>query len=171
MDGAGAALSDAAAVFGARQPDRLAQHPQKWGVGVDVDLMSRAVHAKSSHMQISDESPGAKARIGAVATPRSRRPLSGMIACFYSNMEIATSRANFPAKRRDGTPPTGRLWDLRFTASRAPTVSEFRALRNPSQPRRVMRSPPARGCSTNPELTEASHERGTGCGLRRPCAR
>ena len=47
------------------------------GVGVDVDLMSGAVHAESSHMQISDKSPGAEARIGAAATPRSRRTLSG----------------------------------------------------------------------------------------------
>src|SRR5215469_17615476 len=38
MDRAGAALSNAAAVFGAGQAQRVAQHPQQRGVRIDIDI-------------------------------------------------------------------------------------------------------------------------------------
>ena len=39
VDGAGAALRDAAAVLGAGQPELVAQHPEQRRVGVGVDLV------------------------------------------------------------------------------------------------------------------------------------
>src|SRR4051794_19625649 len=39
MHGAGAALRDAAAVFGPGQPDRIAQHPQQRRARIDIDLI------------------------------------------------------------------------------------------------------------------------------------
>ena len=39
VHGAGAALRDAAAVFGAGQADLLPQHPQQWRIGIDVDIV------------------------------------------------------------------------------------------------------------------------------------
>src|SRR5262249_10786402 len=49
MDGAGAALGDAAAILGTGQSDRVAQHPQQRGVGIDIDLMGLSIHAEISH--------------------------------------------------------------------------------------------------------------------------
>ncbi len=40
VHGAGAALRDAAAVFGAGQADVLADHPKQRRVGIDVDVVS-----------------------------------------------------------------------------------------------------------------------------------
>jgi len=51
--GTGAALGDAAAILGAGQSDRVAQHPQQRGVGVDIDLMGLSIHAEISHLQTS----------------------------------------------------------------------------------------------------------------------
>jgi hypothetical protein len=77
MDGAGAALGDAAAILGAGQPDRVAQHPQQRGVGVDIDLMSPSIHAEISHLQTSMHRRLEEAMIAAAVTPRScRAPLS-----------------------------------------------------------------------------------------------
>jgi hypothetical protein len=53
MDGAGAALGDAAAILSAGQPDRVAQHPQQRGVGIDIDLMGLSIHGEISHLQTS----------------------------------------------------------------------------------------------------------------------
>jgi hypothetical protein len=53
MDGAGAALGDAAAVFGAGQSDRVAQHPQQRRVGIDIHLMRLTIHVEISHVQTS----------------------------------------------------------------------------------------------------------------------
>jgi hypothetical protein len=49
MDGAGAALGDAATVFGAGQADGIPQHPQQRGVGINIDLMGLSIDAESSH--------------------------------------------------------------------------------------------------------------------------
>src|SRR6478752_5348047 len=109
VDGAGAALGDAATVFGTRQPDRLPQHPEQRSVGVDVDLMSRSIDAESSHMQSSREPP-----CGRRCSTR-RQPL-GCAACavlkpayFNSNMEFAPRRdriagagERLPTRRRPG---------------------------------------------------------------------
>src|SRR5262249_47724352 len=93
MDGAGAALGDAAAVLGAGQPDRVAQHPQQRRVGVDIDLMGLSIHVEISHVQTSLHRRPAEAMIDAALTPRScRRRGSGRTAWFNSNMEIATPR-------------------------------------------------------------------------------
>ena len=109
VDGAGAALGDAATVFGTGQPDRLPQHPEQRSVGVDVDLMSRSIDAESSHMQSSREPP-----CGRRCSTR-RQPL-GCAACavlkpayFNSNMEFARRRdriagagERLPTRRRSG---------------------------------------------------------------------
>jgi len=34
---------------GAGQSDRVAQHPQQRGVGIDIDLVSLSINAESSH--------------------------------------------------------------------------------------------------------------------------
>jgi hypothetical protein len=52
MHGAGAALRDAAAVFGAGQADLFPQHPEQGRVGVDIDLMSFSIDAESSHIAV-----------------------------------------------------------------------------------------------------------------------
>src|SRR5262249_35050416 len=75
MDGAGAALGDAAAILGAGQPDRVAQHPQQRGVGIDIDLMSLSIHAEISHLQTSLHRHCEEAMIDIAVTPRSCRVL------------------------------------------------------------------------------------------------
>ena len=49
MDRAGAALGDAAAVFGAGQPERVAQDPKQRGVGIDIDLVRLSVDRETRH--------------------------------------------------------------------------------------------------------------------------
>src|SRR3954453_8830125 len=46
MHGAGAALRDAAAVFGPGHPDRIAQHPQQRRARIDIDLIDFAVYVE-----------------------------------------------------------------------------------------------------------------------------
>jgi hypothetical protein len=48
---AGAALRDAAPVFGARQPDRLPQYPEQRRVRIDVHVVSLSIDAECSHLQ------------------------------------------------------------------------------------------------------------------------
>jgi hypothetical protein len=43
MHGARTTLSDAAAIFGARQTEHIAQHPQQRGVSVDINVVRRTV--------------------------------------------------------------------------------------------------------------------------------
>ena len=49
MDGTGAALRDATAVFGSRQTDLLPDHPQQRGIGINVDLSCSSVDNETSH--------------------------------------------------------------------------------------------------------------------------
>ncbi len=49
MDRAGPALRDPAAVLGAGQSDVLAQHPEQWGLGIDVELVLLAVDGERCH--------------------------------------------------------------------------------------------------------------------------
>src|ERR1700692_2514592 len=49
MHGTGAALGDAAAVFGAGQTDRVTQHPQQGRVGFGVDVVRLSVDGKANH--------------------------------------------------------------------------------------------------------------------------
>jgi hypothetical protein len=49
MDGAGAALGDAAAKFGAGQPQRIAQDPKQRGIGIDIDLLRLSVNRETRH--------------------------------------------------------------------------------------------------------------------------
>src|SRR6267378_3995055 len=49
VDRAGAALRDAAAVFGAGQADLLADHPEQRRVGVDVEVMRLPVNGQTDH--------------------------------------------------------------------------------------------------------------------------
>src|SRR5450830_1319536 len=49
VHGAGAALGDAAAVFGAGQADLFPQHPQQWGRGIDVDILGFSVDGETGH--------------------------------------------------------------------------------------------------------------------------
>src|SRR5213078_3731923 len=48
MHGAGAALRDAAAELGAREAERVAQHPEERRVGRDVDRFTLAVHGEGN---------------------------------------------------------------------------------------------------------------------------
>src|SRR5690349_18277380 len=49
MDGAAAAQTGTAAEFGAGQADRVAQHPQEWSVGLDIDVVILAIDRESQH--------------------------------------------------------------------------------------------------------------------------
>jgi hypothetical protein len=49
MHGAGAALSDAATVFGAGQADLFADDPEQGRIGLDLHLTHRAVDRQSCH--------------------------------------------------------------------------------------------------------------------------
>src|SRR5256714_922859 len=55
VDGAGAALRDAAAELGARESERVAQHPEQWRVGCDVDGFGLAVDGEGNrgHDEVS----------------------------------------------------------------------------------------------------------------------
>src|SRR6516225_6137693 len=53
VHGAGAALSDAAAVFGANQSDRIAQHPKQRRVGFGIDVVGLSVDGKGNHISSS----------------------------------------------------------------------------------------------------------------------
>src|SRR3954451_22602359 len=53
MHGAGAALRDAAPVFGAGQPDRVAQRPQERRARIDIDLINLAVDIQRNHSRHS----------------------------------------------------------------------------------------------------------------------
>src|SRR5882724_246447 len=74
MDGAGPALGDAAAIFGAGQSDRVAQHPKQRGVGVDVDLMSSSIDGDFSHWRTSVHRRFEEAMIDVAVTARPRAP-------------------------------------------------------------------------------------------------
>src|SRR5262249_35071279 len=45
MHGAGAALRDAAAVFGASYAKHIAQHPEQWSIATDVDVVLGSIDA------------------------------------------------------------------------------------------------------------------------------
>ena len=47
MDGAGAALGDAAAIFGAGQADLIAEHPQQGRFGLDIELVARRLRVNT----------------------------------------------------------------------------------------------------------------------------
>src|SRR5262249_52885486 len=49
VDGAGAALRDAAAILGAGQADLLADRPQQRGIRLHVDIMCLSVDSQASH--------------------------------------------------------------------------------------------------------------------------
>src|ERR1700733_523530 len=49
VHGAGAALGDAATVFGAGQADRVADDPEQWRVGFNVDAVRLSVDGKGNH--------------------------------------------------------------------------------------------------------------------------
>src|SRR6202035_3505246 len=49
VHGAGAALGDAATIFGAGQPDRVADDPEQWRVGFNVDVIRLSVDGKGNH--------------------------------------------------------------------------------------------------------------------------
>src|ERR1700686_1158524 len=49
VHGAGAALGDAATVFGAGQSDRVADDPEQWRVGFNVDVVRLSVDGKGNH--------------------------------------------------------------------------------------------------------------------------
>src|SRR5207302_2682786 len=49
MDGAGAALGDAAAEFGAGEAERVAQHPKERHVAVDLDGLIAAIDVELNH--------------------------------------------------------------------------------------------------------------------------
>src|SRR5215471_21701126 len=81
MHGAGAALGDAAAVFGAGQSDRVAQHPQQRRVGIDIHLVRLSIHVEISHVQTSLHRLPGEAMTNTALTPRScRRRGSGRTA-------------------------------------------------------------------------------------------
>ena len=44
MHGAGAAKCNAAAEFGAGHTEHVAQHPEEWRVGIDIDTVRGSVH-------------------------------------------------------------------------------------------------------------------------------
>jgi hypothetical protein len=71
VHGTGAALGDAAAVFGAGEADLLPEHPQQRGAGVDIDLMSPSIDVESSH--IASPPIGSQANLNADETHRYRR--------------------------------------------------------------------------------------------------
>jgi hypothetical protein len=49
MDGARAALGDAAATFGAGQTDLLPDHPQQRGLRIDIDVVGLSINSQASH--------------------------------------------------------------------------------------------------------------------------
>src|SRR5262245_41500045 len=49
VHGAGAALGDAAAIFGSSQTDILPDRPQQWRIGCDVDLVALSVDGQPCH--------------------------------------------------------------------------------------------------------------------------
>ena len=55
MDRAGAALRDAAAVFGAGQADVLPDRPEQRRLGLDVDVVIFAVDIEAYHSQTSPD--------------------------------------------------------------------------------------------------------------------
>src|SRR6516225_3833983 len=58
MHGAGAALSDAAAVSGPRQTERVPQYPEQRGVGIHIDLLGMAVDGEMGHSVFLGRVPG-----------------------------------------------------------------------------------------------------------------
>src|SRR5438132_9589486 len=50
MDGAGAALRDAAAVLGPGQAERVPQHPEQGGVGLDLKIVGLPVDGQRRHL-------------------------------------------------------------------------------------------------------------------------
>ena len=53
VDGAGAALRDAAAVLGAGQADVLPDRPEQRRVGIDVDVVIFAIDIEANHSRTS----------------------------------------------------------------------------------------------------------------------
>src|SRR5262249_45749643 len=91
MHGAGTALRDPAAVLGAGQDDRVAQHPQQRGAVVDLRLIGLSVDVESSHAHSPLVAPARALIVAARPVGRSARRPKGL-AWFNSNMEIATPR-------------------------------------------------------------------------------
>src|ERR1700730_9002341 len=86
MHGAGAALGDAAAVFGAGKPDRVAQHPKQGRVGFDIDVVIFAVDGKGRHTR----PPAMHSLAGSGrSSHRMNWPL-----CLVSSLSCSNSNAN-----------------------------------------------------------------------------
>src|SRR5437899_222331 len=49
MDGAGTALGNAATVFRSRHPDPFPDHPEQWGIGIDIDFVWFSVDGEADH--------------------------------------------------------------------------------------------------------------------------
>src|SRR5688500_2811297 len=49
MDGTGTVLRLAAAELGAHEPDLVAQGPQEWHLGLDVEIVAAAIHRQRNH--------------------------------------------------------------------------------------------------------------------------
>src|SRR5580700_9102567 len=80
VHGAGAALGDAAAVFGAGQSDRIADDPEQWRVGFNVDAIRLSVDGKGNHTVLP---------VAWYASPYGteiwRPPLAASLPCSNSN--------------------------------------------------------------------------------------
>ena len=88
MHRAGAALRDAAAVLGAGHAERVAQHPQQRGVGLDLDVVALAIDDESWHCGPPVMLPDEGAKLGAQAAgvvEDTIRALAASLACFDSN--------------------------------------------------------------------------------------
>ena len=66
VHGAGAALGDAAAIFGAGQADRVADDPEQRRVGFNVDVVGLSVDGKGNHT-VLPRLNGAHPHMGSVA--------------------------------------------------------------------------------------------------------
>src|ERR1700722_6770534 len=80
VHGAGAALGDAATVFGAGQADRVADDPEQWRVGFNVDAIRLSVDGKGNHTVLP---------VAWYASPYGtefrRPPLAASLPCSNSN--------------------------------------------------------------------------------------
>src|SRR6202030_1625529 len=90
VDRAGAALRDAATIFGAGHAERIAQHPQQRGVGLDVDVMALTIDDEGWHSVSPVSSPVMRRKrwraSGYLGRGRKRVRASGAsIACFQAD--------------------------------------------------------------------------------------
>src|ERR1700686_3094773 len=135
VHGAGAALRDAAAVFGAGQSDRIADDPEQWRVGFNVDVVRLSVDGKGNHTVLpvawcaspygTDLSFGAHSWVQVYPVPirmriaKSRagnwpgREFSNNLGVYAAQLGSRRARdARGPGSRSLGR-PVGRRWDIR----------------------------------------------------------